>query len=91
MAPLWWCHCSHNSSDTETSTEVESAARRLRAMVESNEVKSNEFVGSSNNVAMDEVKCINGYEMRAVFVIYSVDAQMMDYKLMVALLFASHR
>lgn len=70
---------------------VGNAARRAREMVGSNEA-NNEFEVSSHSVEMDEVRYINDYEMRAMFVKYSIDVLMilMGYgKLRVALLFAS--
>ena len=70
---------------------VGNVARRAREMVGSNEA-SNGFGVSSHSVEMDEVRYINDYEMRAMFVKYSIDVLMilMGYgKLRVALLFAS--
>lgn len=94
MAPWCCCHYSHSNSDIDSRLGVENAARQAKEMVGSNEA-SNEFVGSSHSVEMDEVRCINDYEMRAMFVKYSkysIDVLMilMGYgKLRVALLFAS--
>ena len=70
---------------------VGNVARRAREVVGSNEA-NNGFGVSSHSVEMDEVRYINDYEMRAMFVKYSIDVLMilMGYgKLRVALLFAS--
>lgn len=44
---------------------------------------------SAHNAAVDEVNCTNGYESMATSETHFDDAMMMDYKVMVVLLFAS--
>lgn len=85
--------CFHNSSDTEMA-EVPGKAVYPQRETEGNSVERNSvacLVANACNVAADEVNCTNGYESMAMFATRFDDAMtlMMDYKVMVVLLFAS--
>lgn len=88
-----YCQCFRSSLDTERVEALESAVKTPRVMEESSVERNSEECLAANvhNVAQDEVNCTNGYETMAMLATRSDDAMtlMMDYKVMVVLLFAS--
>src|SRR5690349_20825363 len=83
----------HNSSDIEREEVLGSAVKRQKE-TEGNSVETSSvmcLVANARNAAADEVNCTNGYESMAMFATRSDDAMtlMMNYKVMVVLLFAS--
>lgn len=71
--------------------EPGSAARRQMGRVGSNgERSSGVWLGANaHNAAADAVSCTDGYESMAMSETHFDDAMMMDYKVMVVLLFVS--
>lgn len=87
------CQCFHNSLDIEKVVELGSAGKQRMGMVGNSVETSNDecLAASEYNAVVDEVNYTNGYVSMATAETHSDAAMMMmmDYKVMVVLLFAS--